>query len=90
MKVTTRIWARSMLGLAASAALMGTAWAQETLKIGVLATLEGPFAVPGQDSMRGADLALKQKNGTLSSSASTITAPSSGAAVIPLRKRSID
>ena len=63
MKVTTRIWARSMLGLAASAALMSTAWAQETLKIGVLATLEGPFAVPGQDSMRGADLALKQKNG---------------------------
>ena len=63
MKVTKRIWARSVLGLAASVAVMGTAWAQETLKIGVLATLEGPFAVPGQDSMRGADLALKQKNG---------------------------
>jgi len=52
-----------MLGLAAAVALTGTAWAQETLKIGVLATLEGPFAVPGQDSMRGADLALKEKNG---------------------------
>ena len=63
MKVTKRIWARSMLGLAAAVALTGTAWAQETLKIGVLATLEGPFAVPGQDSMRGADLALKEKNG---------------------------
>ena len=63
MKVTKRLWARSMLGLAASVAVMGTAWAQETLKIGLLATLEGPFAVPGQDSMRGADLALKQKNG---------------------------
>jgi branched-chain amino acid transport system substrate-binding protein len=63
VKVTKRIWARSVLGLAASVAVMGTAWAQETLKIGVLATLEGPFAVPGQDSMRGADLALKQKNG---------------------------
>jgi branched-chain amino acid transport system substrate-binding protein len=63
VKVTKRFWARSVLGLAASVAVMGTSWAQETLKIGVLATLEGPFAVPGQDSMRGADLALKAKNG---------------------------
>ena len=63
MKVTKRFWARSVLGLAASVAVMGTSWAQETLKIGVLATLEGPFAVLGQDSMRGADLALKAKNG---------------------------
>jgi branched-chain amino acid transport system substrate-binding protein len=52
-----------LLGAAAAVTLMGAAWAQESLKIGVLATLEGPFAVPGQDSMRGADLALKQKNG---------------------------
>ena len=42
---------------------VGTAWAQETMKIGLLATLEGPFAAPGQDSMRGADLALKHHNG---------------------------
>ncbi len=53
MKVTKRLWARSVLGLAASVAVMGTAWAQDTLKIGLLATLEGPFAVPGQGSMRG-------------------------------------
>lgn len=33
------------------------------MKIGLLATLEGPSAAPGQDGMRGADLALKQKNG---------------------------
>ena len=26
-------------------------------------TLEGPFAAPGQDGMRGADLALKEQNG---------------------------
>jgi branched-chain amino acid transport system substrate-binding protein len=58
-----RTWARSMLAAAAAVAVMGPTWAQETLKIGLLATLEGPFAVPGQDSMRGADLALKQKNG---------------------------
>ena len=44
-------------------AMGGLAQAQETLKIGLLATLEGPFAAPGQDSMRGADLALKEKNG---------------------------
>ena len=63
MKSTKRVWVRSMLGAAAAAALMGPAWAQETLKIGLLATLEGPFASPGQDSMRGADLALKNHNG---------------------------
>ena len=63
MKVTKRVRVRSILGAAAAAALAGPAWAQETMKIGLLATLEGPFAAPGQDGMRGADLALKQKNG---------------------------
>ena len=63
MKVTKRVWVRSILGAAAAAALAGPAWAQETMKVGLLATLEGPFAAPGQDGMRGADLALKQKNG---------------------------
>ena len=59
-----KVWIRSALGAAAAAALMaGPAWAQDTLKIGLLATLEGPFAAPGQDSMRGADLALKHHNG---------------------------
>jgi len=63
VKTARKIWVRSMLAAAAAAALTGSAWAQETLKIGLLATLEGPFAAPGQDGMRGADLALKQKNG---------------------------
>ena len=58
-----RFLVRSALGAATLTALMGSAWAQETMKIGLLATLEGPFAAPGQDSMRGADLALKQHNG---------------------------
>lgn len=58
-----KIWVRSMLAAATAAAFVGSAWAQETMKIGLLATLEGPFAAPGQDSMRGAELALKQKNG---------------------------
>ena len=54
---------RSVLGTAAVLALFGVAQAQEVLKIGLLASLEGPFAAPGQDGMRGADLALKEKNG---------------------------
>jgi branched-chain amino acid transport system substrate-binding protein len=54
---------RSVLSVAVVAAFAGTVQAQETLKIGLLATLEGPFAAGGQDGMRGAELALKQKNG---------------------------
>ncbi len=38
----------------------GTASAEDTIKIGVLATLEGAFTVLGEDSMRGADLAFEQ------------------------------
>jgi branched-chain amino acid transport system substrate-binding protein len=40
------------------------AMAQETLKIGVVATFEGPFTVLGEDSLRGAQLALQQHNAT--------------------------
>ncbi|CAM5795792.1 ABC transporter substrate-binding protein [Rhizobacter fulvus] len=58
-----KVFARSLIGAAATFAVVGFAQAQETLKIGLLASLEGPFAAPGQDGMRGADLALKQKNG---------------------------
>jgi branched-chain amino acid transport system substrate-binding protein len=63
VKATKRLWIRTAVGAAAAAALMGSAWAQETLKIGLLANLEGPFAVPGQDGYRGADMALKEKKG---------------------------
>jgi branched-chain amino acid transport system substrate-binding protein len=56
VKVTKRVWVRSILGTAAAAALMGSAWAQTgPVKIGLLATLEGPFAAGGADGMRGAD-----------------------------------
>src|SRR5678810_1293467 len=58
-----RIWLRSVVGAAAATALMGSAWSQETLKIGLPTNPEGPFAVPGQDGFRGADMALKEKNG---------------------------
>jgi branched-chain amino acid transport system substrate-binding protein len=52
--------------LLAAALLGGTflspqfAWADGTIKVGLLATLEGPFTVLGQDGVRGAELALKE------------------------------
>jgi branched-chain amino acid transport system substrate-binding protein len=53
-----------MLALAVLvAAVAGAADAQQVVKIGLLATLEGPFAAGGQDGMRGAELAVKQRNG---------------------------
>ncbi len=52
-----------MVGAAAIAVMAGPAPAQEVVKIGLLATLEGPFAAGGQDGMRGAELAVKQRNG---------------------------
>jgi branched-chain amino acid transport system substrate-binding protein len=58
---------RTALGAAAAVAVMGTAWAQQgqPVKIGLLATLEGPFAAGGADGMRGAELAVKQRNGVV-------------------------
>jgi branched-chain amino acid transport system substrate-binding protein len=52
--------------LLAAALLGGTflspqfAWADGTIKVGLLATLEGPFTVLGQDGVRGAELALNE------------------------------
>ena len=64
MRLTKRIWMRSMIGAAAAMAVGGAAWAQGApIKIGVLATLEGPFAAGGADGMRGAELAIKQRGG---------------------------
>lgn len=66
MIVTKRLWIRTALGAAAAAALAGSAWAQgQPVKIGLLATLEGPFAAGGADGMRGAELAVIQRGGTV-------------------------
>ncbi len=47
--------------LAASLGLTaGAAQAQETIKMGALATLEGAFTVLGEDSMRGVEMALEE------------------------------
>ncbi len=54
--------------LAAAAGLaltVGTAAAQEKLKIGMMVTLSGPSAVLGQHQRDGFNLALKQKGGKL-------------------------
>jgi len=54
---------RSLVLAGAGLGLMaGTAAAQDTIKIGGLATLEGAFAVLGQDGQRGMEMALKEHN----------------------------
>lgn len=62
----TRKNRRDFLAAAAGVAMVSTigatASAQDTIKIGALATLEGAFAVLGQDGMRGVRLALKERN----------------------------
>ena len=67
MKQSKRVWMRSALGAAALTVFAGQAWAQQgqPVKIGLLATLEGPFAAGGADGMRGAELAVKQRNGVV-------------------------
>jgi branched-chain amino acid transport system substrate-binding protein len=57
------MFGRSLVGAAVFAAFASGAWAQEVVRVGLLATLEGPFAAGGQDGMRGADLALMQRKG---------------------------
>jgi branched-chain amino acid transport system substrate-binding protein len=66
VKLDKRFVLKSLAG-AAMAAALSTGWAQsgQPVKIGLLATLEGPFAAGGADGMRGAELALKQRNGTV-------------------------
>ena len=58
-----RALVRTLVATAVLAAFSGVAYAQQTVKIGLLATLEGPFAAGGADGMRGAELAVKQHNG---------------------------
>ena len=50
--------------LAGAALAPQLAFADGAIKVGLLATLEGPFTVLGQDSVRGAELALKEANYT--------------------------
>jgi branched-chain amino acid transport system substrate-binding protein len=51
------------LGLAAGLTVPSAAMAQDSIKIGVLATFEGAFAILGDDSMRGAVMAVDDFGG---------------------------
>ena len=51
------------LGLAAGLTVPSAAMAQDSIKIGVLATFEGAFAILGDDSMRGAVMAVDDLGG---------------------------
>jgi branched-chain amino acid transport system substrate-binding protein len=57
-----RVLLASAAGALALGLTAGAAGAQDTIKIGVLATLEGAFTVLGEDSMRGANLAFAEFN----------------------------
>jgi len=63
MASNKRTFMRAAIGVAVLSAFSINVYAADTLKVGLLATLEGPFAVPGQDGIRGAELALKQRGG---------------------------
>ena len=64
MKSLTRQLSWTVVVAAMLAVVAGGATAQQqVVKIGLLATLEGPFAAGGQDGMRGAELAVKQRGG---------------------------
>ncbi len=53
-------FAKYTFAAAATLALASPAVAQDTVKMGALATLEGAFTVLGEDGMRGVRLALEE------------------------------
>ncbi len=63
MKQSKKLFVRTLVAAAVVAAFAAPASAQQVVKIGLLATLEGPFAAGGQDGMRGAEMAVKQRGG---------------------------
>jgi branched-chain amino acid transport system substrate-binding protein len=71
MEQTRRTFTRTLaaaavvgaLGLAFAGGAAGQAG--QPVKIGLLATLEGPFAAGGQDGMRGAELAVRERGGVV-------------------------
>ena len=64
--LTRRLLWTAVGAVALAATVAGGAIAQApAVKIGLLATLEGPFAAGGQDGMRGAELAVKERGGVV-------------------------
>jgi branched-chain amino acid transport system substrate-binding protein len=65
VNLTKRTVTQTLVAAAALCA-MGASFAQgQPVKIGLLATLEGPFAAGGADGMRGAELAVAQRGGVV-------------------------
>jgi branched-chain amino acid transport system substrate-binding protein len=62
-----RVLMRTLMATAVIGAFATAAWSQsgQPVKIGVLATLEGPFAAGGADGMRGAELAIRERGGVV-------------------------
>ena len=62
-----RVLMRTLMATAVIGVFATTAWSQsgQPVKIGVLATLEGPFAAGGADGMRGAELAIRERGGVV-------------------------
>jgi ABC-type branched-subunit amino acid transport system substrate-binding protein len=63
--MSKRTFVKTLVAAAVVAAFSGIAYAQQgkPVKIGLLATLEGPFAAGGQDGMRGAEMAVSERKG---------------------------
>ena len=82
MKMSKRSVTRSLLTAAALCAMgaLQPAFAQgQPVKIGLLATLEGPFAAGGADGMRGAEMAVRQRGGVVAGRKIEIVKASSNA-----------
>jgi branched-chain amino acid transport system substrate-binding protein len=62
-----RRFVKTLVAAAVVGAFSAAAYAQQgkPVKIGLLATLEGPFAAGGADGMRGAELAIKERKGVV-------------------------
>ncbi len=59
---------RTLLALAVATGITAPGWAlaqDDTIKIGLLATFEGPFTVLGEDGERGARTAVEEMGGTV-------------------------
>ena len=62
-----RMFTRALMATAVVGAFATAVFAQsgQPVKIGLLATLEGPFAAGGADGMRGAELAVRERGGVV-------------------------
>jgi len=81
VKMNKRVWVLGAVSAAVAATIGGGAIAQQgtPVKIGLLATLEGPFAAGGADGMRGAELAVRQAGGAVAGRKIEIVKASSNA-----------